>query len=508
MDCRFTTQSIKMNKTVHRQTVEHPFDAEVILPDYYPDIHRILKCRVFAKIAQRNIENGHINIDGIICLNLIYSDSDCGIRSFDMQAPFTKSVDCNITAIDTFVEAECRTDYCNCKAISERQIDVHAAVSMLLTVVSCEDVQVLADIDAPHVQSKRSVSPASSPSGRCEKYLLINDEISLPDRCPAIRNILRHDLSVVINEKRIVGNKVVVKGEILMDVLYFGEETVECERFSDSISFNQVLELSGINENCTCTVKGDIVSAELMPRTGMSGDMRVVSASVKILLCASAYCEGEIPYITDAYSTKYDMILERTDICFEKVLSTLNEKIKIKEFVDIPFTADMQLIDVWNNPQVRNVSLKADGLSVEGSIQICMIIKDKQGEPSYYERIYDFDKCFDLALPNKTEFKCVVSPVTCSFSLTENGIDIISELNIIIDIIEQNHCEVISSAELGEEHKRNCSPSSVVVYFANDGESVWNIAQHYHTSADAITSTNGLKSEVIDGSKTLVIPSV
>ncbi len=507
MECRFTTQSIKVNKTLYRQAVEHPYDAEVILPDYYPDIHRILKCRVVAKIAQRNFENGRINVDGVICLNLIYSDRDCGIRSFEMQTPFSKTVDCSVFVSNGFVEAECRADYCNCKAINERQIDVHAAISVMLALISCEEVQVLADIDAPHVQSRRSVSPASSPFDRCEKYLLINDEVSLPDRCPAIRNILRHDLNVVINEKRIVGNKVVVKGEIIMDVLYFGEETTDCERFYDTISFNQVLELPNINESCTCSVKGEVISAELMPRTGMSGDMRVVSTSVKLLLCATAFCELDIPYITDAYSTKYDMRFEYNDVCFEKVAYSLNENFKLKLFADIPFSDEMRVVDVWCVPQLKNTARGEQGAYIDGNLLLCMIVKDKQGEPSYYERVFDFEKSFEMTLPDKVDFNCTVSPAGCAYNPAENGLGISVEFNVLLDVIEQNQCKVISSAELGDEHQRHCLPSSVVVYFAQDGESVWSIAQHYHTSVDAIVFTNGLKSDVINGSVTLVIPS-
>jgi len=389
MECKYTTQTVKVNKNVFRQKVEHPFDAEIVLPDYCPDIHRVLKCRVTANVAQRSAENGKINIDGVVCLNLIYCDKDCGVRTFDAQTPFTKTIDYASTEGLHSVDVDCRTDYCNCRATTERSVDVHAAISLAVCVVACGEVDVIADIDAPHIHMKRNMAPASSPSGRAEKYILINDEVSLPDKNPAIRNILRNDLSVVINDKRIIGNRVVVKGDILLSVLYFGEETVDCESFKETIPFNQVIEVQGITENCTCIVKPDIVSAELMPRTGMSGDMRVISASVKLYLCVSAFCEGEIPYLTDAYSTKYDMQLGFSDVCFEKVVKNINENIKLKHSLDIPFTSDVQIVDAWCNPMLLGVSTENDGAKVNGNMQVCVIVRDKQGEPSYYERMFD-----------------------------------------------------------------------------------------------------------------------
>jgi len=508
MDCKYTTQSVKMNKTVFRQTVEHPFDTEITLPDYCPDIHRVLKCRVNAKVAQRSAEGGKINIDGVLCLNLIYCDKDCGIRTFDVQTPFSKNLDYNADEGVHSVEVECRTDYCNCRASTERTVDVHAAVSMAISVVSCNDVSVIADLDAPHVQMKRSVAPASTPSGRAEKYLLINDEVSLPDKCPAIRNILRSDVNVVINEKKIIGNRVVVKGEIIMNVLYFGEETVDCETFKESIPFNQIVEVQGINDNCTCVVKGDIVSAELMPRTGMSGDMRVVSASVKLYLCVLAFCEGEIPYLTDAYSTKYDMQLGWSDVCFEKVTNSINESIKLKHSLDIPFSEEMQIVDLWCNPLLTGTATEHNRVNVLGNLQVCLIVRDKQGEPSYYERIYDLNEFFDVELPQKCDLRCNISPLGCNAVVNGNSIEVLSETNVCLDIIEQNQCKVISSAEFGDEHNRKCMPSSVVVYFAQQGDNVWDIARHYHTTPDAILSTNSMTTNEIIKNMTLVIPSV
>ncbi len=507
MDCKYISQMVKVNKTTFRQTVEHAFDTEISLPDYYPDIHRILKCRVNAKVAQKNAEGGQINIDGVVCLNLIYADKDCGIRALDVQTPFNKKIDFSAEDGCHSVQVECKTDYCNCRATTERTVDVHSAISMAVNVVTCCEVAVVADVDETHVQMKRNVAPASSPSGRADKYLLINDEVSLPDKCPAIRNILRSDLDVVINDKKIVENRVVVKGEILMNVLYFGEETVDCECFKESIPFSQIVEAQGINENCTCIVKGNIISSELMPRTGMSGDMRVISASVKLLLSVDAFCENEIPYITDAYSTKYDMSLGWNDVCFEKVASSITENLKVSYNFDLPFNQDMQVVDMWCVPSISDTTSNDGSVDVKGSVQICMIMRDKQGEPSYYERTFDYNKVLNIELPEHFYIKSTVAAKSCVAISKGDLFELVCELNLCLDVVEQTSCKVVSSIQLNNEHLRRCKPSSIVVYFAHKGDSVWDVARRYNTTPQAIATTNNLKDDLITGEITLVIPS-
>ncbi len=508
MDCKLTSQSVRMNRTVLRQTLEQPFDEQFTLPDYCPDIKRVLKCRIVPKIAGKQAVGGCINLDGVTTLSLIYVDSDGGIRSYETQQSFTRSIEFTCDCDDIAINAVCRTDYCNCRAKTERSIEVHAALTVSVSATACSESKLVTDIDEPSVQLMRGSTPAVMPQGRAEKYLLINDEVSLPDKCPSIRNILRHDVIAVIKDKKIVGTKAVIKGEIIMNVLYFGEETADCERFSDAIPFSQILDINGISEDCSLTASAELISAELTPRTGMSGDMRVVCVSAKICLTAAAYCSGDVPYITDAYSTKFDMVIDTDEALFEKLGASYSEPYELKKTLDIPVSQGTKIVDMWCNASVISSSADTDKVSVKGNVTYCLIMRDNAGEPSYYERIYDFECAIAASIPDIYELKCSANIVACSGLVTADGVEVKAELLICCDIIEQYKLKVITEAKLAGEKQRRYSPSSVIVYFAADGESVWDVARRYSTSPDAIISVNSLTSDMIPSGKTLVIPSV
>lgn len=508
MDCKLTSQSVRVTKPLLRQTLEQPFDEQFTLPDYCPDIRRVLKCRVTPKIAQKSAVGGCINLDGVVSLSLIYVDADGGIRSYESQSTFTRSVEFSCDCDDIAITTACRTDYCNCRAKSERIFEVHAAMSISVTARSCTDKNIITDIDEQSVQMKRGSTPAVMPQGRAEKYLLINDEVSLPDKCPSIRNVLRHDVVAVIKDKKIVGSKIVLKGEIIMNVLYFGEETADCERFSDSIPFSQILDIQGVTEDCTCVADAELISAELTPRTGMSGDMRVISVSAKLCLTASAYCVGDVPYITDAYSTKYEIELDTDEVCFERVAASYCEPYEVKKTLDIPVQQGSKIVDMWCYTALLGCSGGDSEISAKGNVTYCIIIRDGAGEPAYYERIYDFECKIPASIPPAYELKCTADVVSCSGFITPDGVEVKAELMIACDIIEQTKCRVITEATLGNERKRRHAPSSVIVYFATQGESVWDIACRYSTSPEAIASVNSLSTDKIPTAKTLVIPSV
>ena len=48
--------------------------------------------------------------------------------------------------------------------------------------------------------------------------------------------------------------------------------------------------------------------------------------------------------------------------------------------------------------------------------------------------------------------------------------------------------------------------SAVTLYFAQEGEQVWEIAKRYHTSVSAIIEENDLESEVMNEGHILLIP--
>ena len=196
-----------------------------------------------------------------------------------------------------------------------------------------------------------------------------------------------------------------------------------------------------------------------------------------------------------------------SDVSFEKAVNNINENIKLKHSLDMPFSSDVQIVDIWCNPILLGVSTDKGGAEVNGNMQVCVIVRDKQGEPSYYERMFDFSEHFDTQLPERCEIKCCVSPVGCYAVINGESIEVATDVNVNMDIIEQTQCKVISSAEIMEEHKRKCQPSSVVVYFATEGESVWDIARRYHSSPEAILCINGMRTEVIDRNTTVVIPA-
>ena len=74
MDFRVTEQDIAVTGPIFSETVEQAIDTDFTLPDYCPDISRILKCRVTPRINSSSATGGMITIEGTAYICLIYAD--------------------------------------------------------------------------------------------------------------------------------------------------------------------------------------------------------------------------------------------------------------------------------------------------------------------------------------------------------------------------------------------------------------------------------------------------
>ena len=73
-------------------TCEQSIDAAFSLPDYYPEVSKILKCIAEINVQTRQVRDGRVEIGGQAVLTLVYSDGDNSVNSFVHNCPFTKSL--------------------------------------------------------------------------------------------------------------------------------------------------------------------------------------------------------------------------------------------------------------------------------------------------------------------------------------------------------------------------------------------------------------------------------
>ena len=94
MDLILNKEQVFVNEIVYDGQAEQGVEFDYVLPDYYPDIFRILKCSLCPRITSYNVAGDKLNFDGVVYIKVLYlCESSNKIHCVDQRMTFSKSVD-------------------------------------------------------------------------------------------------------------------------------------------------------------------------------------------------------------------------------------------------------------------------------------------------------------------------------------------------------------------------------------------------------------------------------
>ena len=121
MECKAAGESVFAKEVLFEGNCEQAVDTELTLPDYCPDIGRLLKCRLVPMITSRQVNFDSLVVEGSARISVIYvDDRDKKVRCCDRDYPFKASVAYDGATDNVRLLAGARVDYVNCRAVSQR----------------------------------------------------------------------------------------------------------------------------------------------------------------------------------------------------------------------------------------------------------------------------------------------------------------------------------------------------------------------------------------------------
>ena len=314
MELNAVKQAISTNELLFDQVIEQAIDTDFTLPDYCPDIQRVLKCRVSPRLNSKSISGDSLNIDGTALITLIYTDGSGVISSHEHEAKFQKIITLGEMPMnDVNVNVSLCNDYMNCRAVTSRKMDIHGVISICVKIEGVNRREILCDIDCDGIQLKSDNCPSTSPLGKAEKIVVIEEELELSRGNTDIASVLRHEVRPIIDECKMVGNKAVVTGDIIVYALYCSTDN-QINKYENRVPFNQILEIDVDGDDCKCDAKMSLMSSTLKPRVNLSGECNSFSFECKISLVATASCDNEVSLLYDAFCTKCALNLDKDAI--------------------------------------------------------------------------------------------------------------------------------------------------------------------------------------------------
>ncbi len=507
MDISLKHEDYKVLKANKENSVEECIEAELSLPEYMPEILRIIKTTAKPEITSCKLVGERVTVDGVCEIRIVYTAEDGCIYCFSQTRQFTRHCE-NSSFTDAIdVNADLDVSYVNCRATGTKRVEIRTGILIKFNVFFAELQDVVSVENDCKIEQK-----CLSVKGLClgckkTRTFSMSDTVTLS--VPSAF-IVSQDAKAIVSEIRKINNKIMLKGEVVVNVCYVNSDNKALtEHVSHSIPLNQILEIEDLEEHFTGNVFVKVTSLDVLVKSEQNIFATAFDLSLGLEADVTMWDEKEYSVICDAYCIDSAITLEKKPYVFYESLSLLKDVCIFDNSFTVAGEGIESILDTF--AEVNNVkTVYSNGeLTVSGSLCVSLVVRDATNSLSNINKIFDFTYKYKESLNAKNiscEPRVNVLNVKCLVKNT-NTIDVRAELDIAGTILGKIYADAVVGLSLSEKAV-NTSKMPVTIYFSEvENESLWEIARKYNTTVSAIAEENGLSGDTTENVRILFIPS-
>lgn len=509
MSCEILKENILIEETVFSQSLELPAEVDRILPDGAPSAARILKAAGETVISSKTVNGQSVLIDGNSLINIIYVSENGALCSHIENIPFSKTIELDKAYDDCYAEVESSCEYINCRALTGRRLEIGCSVLLNVTVISLQNRQIVSGCEDGKIQLKTFSACTTVCVGKAEKNVIIEEELQVSESEP-VMGCIRCSVVPEVIESRFVSGKIMVKGQTKIKMLCLCRDS-STKEFVSVIPFSQIVEIENITENCECEAKAHLCGYEFRPRTGSDGSFTSVIFSAKINIFVKCTQNIDLIFAEDAYAVTGEIESECERLVANKDAGCINDNFSVSKVLEFSEGSLDSVKDFWCEVPKCNANIENGELTLCGNLRICVLGYDSSGSAVYHERPTEYEYRIPLKEAEGATVKCAeISVKSCSNTfLDSDKIEAKAELNVTAKITKSVCTNAIKNIEVCDDKNicsQNINNAAMYIYFAEKGESVWNISKKYRSPVCQVKATNDLKDDIIENDIKLVIP--
>ena len=508
---------IHMNREKGKAVTQITLDDDFNLPDTKPDLIRIILEKGEISLDEATITQDHVWLKGVLRFSLLYrSDQEEGkISSMNGEIPFQESL-----AIDGANEYDTarltwEMEDLSIGIINSRKLSIKTVLTLELAVEELFDEEVPVSAEGSEdVQIKTCHISAAGLAVQKKDTCRIKDEIILPANKPNIRQLLWQDISVQGAELRLSEGEVLIKGELVVFILYEGEEeSGKAYWMEQALPFNSHVDVGGCQEGMLENIEMSLAHGDLEVKPDYDGELRVLNIDAVLELNIQIYEEEHLGMVCDLYSPSKELELITTPAVYENLLACNASKCRVTERMKTE-SADAQILQICHSRgevKVDDIQVTAEGLLVEGvvAVQVLYVTSDDSHPFLCMKGAVPFEHLIEVSgIGNNSVYYLQTTLDQLSVNMV-NSEELEVKAGILIHALVLDRVTVQHISDV-REHPLNLEAVKALpgflIYVVQPSDTLWDIAKAYHTTGEQICSMNEMASqEVLPGQKLLLV---
>lgn len=486
-----TAQTVRMQAPLGERRIVTELSEDIELPDYQPEIKRLLRAQASISPADRYLGAGSAECAGTVEYSILYSDAEgaiwCASPSGTYRFSFPIELPPDVDAGEGLLcDVESRAENLTCRVTAPRRVALHCR---LRSRAQLWGTRVLPDpVGAEDGMQRLTVCCDSARLlvGEGESFT-VGDEI-LCEQGEGDLRVIAADGHVFVSEVSVGSGTVNCRGEICLKLLCCRETAGETETVRRRIPFAQMVETDGAEVNCEACASGFVQELRVTVGEGR------ISCEVTARLSVRAARNEALALPRDAYSTKAECETDTRALTVPVLLCTGNGNLSVNHTLTAEETglrAGATVLDADGTVTLEGAEYERGKYVLVGKCRFRAILHC-EGELSVQECEvpirYEVGGAESGEAVAASELGAEV--IVCRARADGERLTFDAELALAWMLRGEQTVTVLTDVRTGNAWQAP-SAAYTVCYPAKD-DTLWQVAKRYHTAVSVLTAKNAL----------------
>ena len=485
--------------TVGNGEAEYEISEEYILPDYLPDIKKILFVKSDVSENDEFIGDGRAEFGGEAVFNIIYSGDSGSPRCVSRAFNYLNGIELESIYDESIIDSRSHIKNRTVRALSPRKILIKAKVVTRINVRNkvCVSPRLTGGSgmeDEFTLERKVNYIDCVNFARITEKDIRMSEDIEYRGKYP-ISELICAVADAVTGDCKYDSGKMTLRGNVRLGFLVAagdGEQNIEwvCKL----IPFEQVLETDGLPDKAECMAELCVTAFEYGVANDSYGESRILEADLccmaKITVCSNA----SAMFTDDVYSTAFEYKNTYREITTEKITACFSGNFSADGSAELslrdgsgPVSAVMSDGDcelTFNG--IDNGKLKFSG---ECTVRVILY----NGGEGYNTSDITFPIKYEA--PSSGASKCKViadsNIIDIRTSVDGNKLSANVEIGVNCMVLENITAATVSQIDLDKSSPlKGETDKALLLYYPEKGEGMWDVAKRYSIPESLLVSAN------------------
>ncbi len=497
-------------------SAENDVNEEYILPDYFPDIRKILLVKANIQNSEITADSSKANISGELYFSVVYLSEDGEIKCIGQYYDYTNKIVDEAIYEDSVLNGRSFIKNRSVRALSPRKLLIKAKIGTDLSVynklcvsprlVGSEGVE-----DEFTLERKMNEIDCVNFIKFSEGDIRVSEDIEYTGKMP-IGEIISSDVELYNTDAKYSDSKLNIKGNAKFTCLFAlnsEDEQKQYEMYEKIIPINKTCDLNLPTGEWKINCNLMLGAFECSVANDSYGEPRIFELDFSASANMIAMSNEKTYFTDDVFCTLYEYSNKYKTVNTQRVNMQDNVNFSVSGEGELPETdGQAESILMYEAiPQINSMENKAGKVIFNGETNVKLVVNTN--ENGYVNTEFTFPFKYEMQSTNNVsdKYMCDCYILDMKMRLDKNKINANAEIGLNLALFEDVSANAVESININKNNPIERQNEKVMfLYYPEENESLWSIAKKYYVSPKEIEKANNKNlSEILP--RVIVIPA-